>query len=94
MLTRQEIRAIIKSQGLNAHIREIVSKQGDGTSKTYIHASKWVGRVKGNVDITLGKLEDVAQMSQDELAETVKRKFAERLEQKVAEKARIIESTK
>jgi hypothetical protein len=77
-MTRQEIRATIEGQGLNAYFRENVSKKGDGTSKVYVQACKYVRRC-GNVHIALGPIEQVAQMSQGELVEAVQQKFAEKL---------------
>lgn len=84
MLTRQEIQTIIEAQGLNAHFQENINKRGDGTSRVYVQASKHVGQVKGNVHIALGRFEQVQQMSREELAETVKQKFTEKLAEKMS----------
>jgi len=82
MLSEQQIRAIIEAQGLNGYFRENISRRGDGTSRTYIQACKYV-RGRGNVHIALGRIENVEQMSQDKLVETIKQKFAEKLNAKV-----------
>ena len=81
MLSKQQIRAIIEAQGLNGYFRENINRRGDGTSRTYIQACKYV-RGRGNVHIALGRIENVEQMSQNELIKTIQQKFAEKLTQK------------
>lgn len=76
MLTRQEIQAIIESQGMRASFRS-PPMRGDGTSITYVRAKNT------SVFLSLGRIEQVTTMSQDELVETIQQKFAEKLEQKL-----------
>ena len=83
MLNRQQIQSIVKMQGLNANFRENVDKRGNGTSRVYVRAFKYVSQAKGNIFIDLGRIEQVAAMSQDELVKTIQQKFAEKLRLKL-----------
>ena len=78
MLTEQQIQAIIEAQGLRVNFRENLGK-GDGTSRIYVRAFKYISKTKGNIFIDLGRIERVMPMSPDELVETIQQKFAEKL---------------
>jgi hypothetical protein len=81
MLSKQRIQTIIEAQGMTAYFRENVSKHGNGTSKTYVRAYR--REANQRIIFDLGPIEQVEQMNQDELVETIKHKFAEKLAMKL-----------
>lgn len=85
-MTRQEIQAIIEAQDMKFYPRENLSGKGDGVSKTYVRAYRYEqtdhGKLKIFVD--LGRIEQVAEMNAEELTETIKLKFAEKVRLKLA----------
>jgi hypothetical protein len=83
MLSKQQIQSIIELQNLGVYFRENIGK-GDGTSKIYVRVYKYVSEVRQRIIIDLGRIEDVSLMSQDELVEEIRRKFAEKLDMKLA----------
>jgi hypothetical protein len=86
MLDEQQIQNIIKSLDMKVYYRDQLSGKGDGTSKTYVRAYRYeqTARGKQKIFVDLGRIEQVAEMSQDELTETIKQKFAEKVRLKAA----------
>jgi hypothetical protein len=78
MLSKPEIEAIIKSQGMRTHYRNDNSKKGNGISRVYVRAYKYLGP-KDKIYLELGRIEQVSAMSQYELTETIKLQFAEKM---------------
>lgn len=87
MLDEQQIQNIIEAQGMKYYPRENLSGKGDGVSKTYVRVYKYeqTDQGKAKIFVDLGRIEQVAKMSEQELVETINRKFAEKLERKLAE---------
>ena len=81
---KQRIQATIERQHLGVYFRENISSKGDGTSKIYVRIHKYVSQARQRIIIDLGQIEDVAQMSEDELVEEVRQKFTEKLDLKLA----------
>lgn len=79
MLSRQEIQAIIESQDMKLYLRDQHSKKGNGTSKVYVR----VYNKTHHIWFDLGRIEQVQQMSTEELVEAIKQKFAEKLRLKL-----------
>lgn len=82
MLSEREIQDIIEAQDMKYYPREQLSGKGDGVSKTYVRVFKTVS--KKRIFIDLGRIEQVAQMSSEELVETIQQKFAEKLRLKLS----------
>lgn len=92
MLTEQEIQTIIEAQDMKLYWRNEHGKKGNGISRVYVRVYKRVDT--HDIWFDLGRIEAVRQMSQDELVEAIKQKFAEKFAEKLAGKSRAIESAK
>lgn len=82
--TQKRLSAIIEAQGMKPSFRERHSKSGNGKSYTYVQAYRYMPQFKERILIYLGRLEDVAEMSQNELALRIKREFDRNLQRKLA----------
>lgn len=81
MLTEQEIQTTIETQEMKFSLRNEHGKKGNGISRVYVRVYKRVG--KHDIKFDLGRIEAVRQMSQDELVEAIKQKFAEKFSKKL-----------
>lgn len=71
-MTEQDIERIVNSCGYVCDFRDEISGRGDGKSKRYVFART---RGKGYVKHSLGRIENVQAMDQDDLVKLINAKF-------------------
>ena len=73
-MTAREVTGLLRELGWRASFREYVSRQGTGTTSTYVAVSSRSGDWRRG--ITLGRLADLTAMNEEELKELVAKKLA------------------